>query len=496
MENLYKLDKADHSEIYSEIAGDYLGQAQTQEKPRAVITGGQPGSGKGTLADQAGDEFKSTGSFVLIDVDELRKMHPLYEQLQHENDREAANLVHPDASAWASQLLQDAAAARKNLVIDQTSKSPDALLDLSKQLKEAGYQVEMRCIAVNPEISEGRIHKRYEEEKRDFGVGRFVPAEIHYAAYLGLPESIAAVEREKAVDTLKIYDQNQENIYEINLKNGEWDRAPEGKATLEKERTRPLTLEQQKQQISAYAQLSAMLENRNAEPAEREVIHAWQVKATRKLAAESFRQLSPVDAVKEHPELSAAYSAVNSTRVSCRENGLSPEQRHVVMHRARHQIAAAVERGIAPKTDYFQAAFDSNRKPAMAVKADVGKMFALVPNPKLEPGNISAKVAVSDLQALKVADIRDDREAAARSIVEKLNEIRASSTDSGKAEIRHAAVAVAALCSADHALASEITAVADAESNPYIVEIIDQGQALSAQQQTQDLQHQGPEIEM
>jgi len=89
MANPYKLDKAKHKEVYSKIADDYLSRAETQEPPRVIITGGQPGSGKGRLARRAAKTLKASGSCVLIDVDELRKEHPLHKQLQQENDREA-----------------------------------------------------------------------------------------------------------------------------------------------------------------------------------------------------------------------------------------------------------------------------------------------------------------------------------------------------------------------------------------------------------------------
>lgn len=495
MANPYKLDQAEHEEVYSEIADDYLSHVEAQENPRVIITGGQPGSGKGTLARQAGKELEASGSYVLIDVDELRKMHPLYEQLQQENDREAANLVHPDASAWAGQLIRDAAAARKNMVIDQTSKSPDSLIDLTKQLKAAGYNIELRVMAVSSEISEQRIHTRYEEEKAKYDSGRFVPPDVHYAAYIGLPESVAAVEREKAVDALTIHDRNQVSIYEIKQIAGEWDRQPEGKAVLEKERN-SMTLELQKEQVAAYAKLVDMLEKRGAEPAERETIEARHLKATRTLAAESFRQLPQAEALKAHPELAGAYAAIASTRVTARDHGLSPEQRHVVLARTRLNIAAAIERGTTPQPDYFRTAFDSTKRPAAAVRAEVKQMFALEPDSKLNAGNISAKVAVNDLQALRLEGVANDRAAAARTIIEKLNEIRNSSTESGRAEIRNGAMAVAALCVADKALAAEVSNAADLESNPYIPAIIDQGHDLNAQQQAQTFQAQGPDMEL
>lgn len=497
MASHYTLDKADHDAIYAEIAEVELSHAKAQENPRVIITGGQPGSGKGSLATQAGKELEALGSYVKIDPDDLRDWHPQYFKLQRENDREAASLVHPDASAWSGQLIRDAAAGRKNMVIDQTSKSPSAVIDLTSQLRDAGYQVELRVMAVNLEISEQRIHSRYELEKqKEAGVGRFVPPDVHYAAYVGLPETVAAVEREKTVDALSIYDKNQNRLYEIKQIGGEWDRQPTGKVELDKERTRAMTLQDQREQVAAYAKLAEMLEKREAEPAERETIATQHLKATRKLAADTFRQLPPAEALKTHPELAGAYAAITATRVTSRDNGLSPEQRHVVMARTRHHIAAAIEGGTTPQADYFRTAFDATKQPAAAVKEEIKQMFSLVPDSKLNAGNISAKVAVNDLQALTHPGAESDRAGTARTIIEKLNEIRNSNTESGRAEIRNAAMAVATLCSADKALAAEISNAADVESNPYIAAIIDQGHDLNAQQPAQAFQPQGPEMDM
>ena len=145
------------------------------------------------------------------------------------------------------------------------------------------------------------------------------------------------------------------------------------------------------------------------------------------------------------------------------------------MARTRLNIAAAIERGTTPQPDYFRTAFDSTKPPAAAVRAEVKQMFALEPDSKINAGNISAKVAVNDLQALRLEGVANDRAAAARTIIEKLNEIRSSSTESGRAEIRNGAMAVAAICGADKALAAEISNAADLESNQYIPVIIDQG---------------------
>lgn len=362
MANPYELDKADHDRRYERIAKKYL-SAESQEHPRAIIIGGQPGSGKGSLTTIAARELHKNGGFVLVDADKLRSRHPDNNQLMRENDRAAANLTHNDASKWAKRLTNDAIEGRKNLVIDQTSKSPDALIARTKQLREAGYTVELRVMAVNAETSEQRIHTRYEREKAADGAGRFTPKAVHDEAYVGLPESVAAVEREKTVDAISVYDKHQVRIYENTLHNGEWVLQPPGaKAALEAERNRALTMQDHIERANAYTELSEMLAKRDAQPAEREEIETQRLKATRRVTAETFRQVAPEIALKSHPELAGAYAAVAAIAEKARQDGLSAEQRKTIADRARYNVASSIEQGKIPQVQMREAA--ESTKPA------------------------------------------------------------------------------------------------------------------------------------
>lgn len=130
------------------------------------------------------------------------------------------------------------------------------------------------------------------------------------------------------------------------------------------------------------------------------------------------------------------------------------------------------------------------------VKEEVKQMFALEPDSKLNAGNLSAKTAANDLEAIKLPASNAELKQTAKFVVEKLDEIRKSSTESGKAEIRRAGQAVAALTAANPALATEITAAAAIESKPYIAAIVEQGHNLNTTQLTQAQQAKGPDMEM
>jgi len=422
MDNLYKLDKAEHDEIYVGIAKKIL-----PNNPRVIITGGQPGSGKGTLAALAMQELEAFGAAIKIDADDLRDRHPQYKQLQRDNDREAATHVHPDASAWAKRLMNDAVAKRVNIVIDQSSKNSDSVLKQVEKLRSADYQIELRVMAVNAEISEQRIHTRYEDEKADKVVGRFVPLDVHEEAYTGLAKTLAAVEREKAVDVLGVYDKKQEIIYENRLKDGQWQAPTRAPEVLNNERDRFLTVEERKAQVAEYERLAQMLDDRGASPAERGIIEENRIQSGRNLTAATFYEES---------------------------HALIAESRESVKHLSA-QLAL--------------------------IQEEVKQMFALKPDDKVNPENLSAKTAVNDLRAIKPSGTGEELKQTAKFIAEKLDEIRKSGAESSKAEIRNGAMAVAALCNADSGLAREIASAADTDSRPYIVAILKQGNELASQ---------------
>jgi len=126
----------------------------------------------------------------------------------------------------------------------------------------------------------------------------------------------------------------------------------------------------------------------------------------------------------------------------------------------------------------------------------VKQMFALEPDSKLNADNLSAKTAVNELQTIKLSESENETKQTAKVIVEKLNNIRNSNAESGKAEIRNAAMVVAALCHNDQALADEIVSAADAESRPYISAIIEQGHDLNTKQLAQTHEVSGLDMEI
>jgi hypothetical protein len=144
--------------------------------------------------------LEPNGGVVVVDTDELRNFHPNYVTLSSNNDREAASLVQQDAGQWADELAEAAMAKERNLIIDGTLKNPDNASKLCQALKQRGYNVEIRALAVAKEDSIQGVYNRYETAKSRELSGRWVPETVHDDAYNGLVASLKELEQDDQLD--------------------------------------------------------------------------------------------------------------------------------------------------------------------------------------------------------------------------------------------------------------------------------------------------------
>jgi len=267
------------------------------------------------------------------------------------DDRNAANLTHADCGPWANRLLRDGVEGRRNIIIDQTSRDPEALAKMTVGLRQAGYRVELHVMAVAAAVSEQRIHERYEGQKEASGFGRFSTKDKHDEAYAGVHATVGAAERGNLVDRLVLYDKSAQPIYENRLENGAWRSAPGADQAMKAERTRPMTLQERREYAAGFDALADKLARpeRKATPEEVGRIAEMQRNARSLLAAEVFRQEKPEAAMRQFPELATAYANVRAIEAKTNSERLTAQQRETVMARVRENVAASIERGDAAK---------------------------------------------------------------------------------------------------------------------------------------------------
>ncbi|GAO22507.1 hypothetical protein ALISP_2327 [Alicycliphilus sp. B1] len=210
-------------------------------QPVAIITGGQPGSGKSALRRNAEQALAPQGGAALSDPDELRRFHPRFMEFNALDDKSTASKTQADASAWARQLMADAIAERRNIILDRTLGSPDQLVQMADALQSAGYDIRIEAMAVRAEVSAVRIFYRYEHERALYGFGRFTPLEFHDQAYAGLPRALERAQQAGLAGSISLYDESARHIFSSQRTYQNWSHPEQAATVLGYERSRPFT---------------------------------------------------------------------------------------------------------------------------------------------------------------------------------------------------------------------------------------------------------------
>lgn len=349
-------------DAYKGVEGQALESTLAQERPRAVILGGQPGAGKSELAGEAVRELRQSGGAVVIDADRMREDNPHYKQLSKDDPQNAADRTQKEAGEWATRLTMTAIEKRRNVVVDGTMRNPENTRALATQLKAAGYDVEARVLAVNPETSLTRARLRFEEQMSARGTGRFVNPAQHDHAYAAISRNVAALEGEKLVDRIKIYDANQRPIYANEQAHGAWKQAPESAQALEQERGRDWSHAEKRNYISALEDIAALAKQRTQQPdqviesklegARAELTRMERLPEFRR--AEAFNHLPKGEALAQHPELDGAYAQLRDLRQQMNPS-VSQHDRERSYYAARSELVNQLERGEVPKGSVTKA---------------------------------------------------------------------------------------------------------------------------------------------
>jgi predicted ABC-type ATPase len=201
------MSQEEYRKAYNNAKEDFFASSKPSRQPVAIVLAGQPGAGKGILKTQAKRELADSGGAVLIDPDDLRDYRPGYRRMANEDYANAATRTHLDASQMAQELRRDAIGDRRNLVIDGTLRDPEKAAELCRELKAAGYEVDVRVMAVHERVSQRGVAERLEYGLADplQAIPRDVPQDIQREAYVGMLDSVDRIEHTGACDRLSVY---------------------------------------------------------------------------------------------------------------------------------------------------------------------------------------------------------------------------------------------------------------------------------------------------
>jgi hypothetical protein len=225
----------------AELMRKALGRTAPREEPTAILTGGQPGSGKSYITRSVGVRFEGVGGLVVIDPDEIRPTLPYMKSRIEAGDLDVPDVANVDAGTIAYQMVQIAKRERRNVLVDGTLQNTGRAVGLAEEMREARYGVEFHGMAVYPDLSHARTYTRREEqiEESPTGFGRGVSDEFHDQAVRGYSHTVDTFQRKASVDSMTFYGGEGRSTVQTRLENGSWVPAVSMADELRREHERP-----------------------------------------------------------------------------------------------------------------------------------------------------------------------------------------------------------------------------------------------------------------
>lgn len=212
----------------------------SQEKPKAIITAGEAGSGKEVLALQAQDELSHQGGSVLVGEDYFKTHTENYLKDIKKDDLNTTRGSEKEARYLSDRVLDHAIDNKHNVVINENSENPYDFKELTDKLHKNGYEVDLRVMASPHETSLLRNNHSYEELKGNLGFGDHKG--IQNFDHKAMGEILTAAEENKLADKVKIYDRvgNETYTNELNPDGETWLKSPGAKDAYTFENQKPL----------------------------------------------------------------------------------------------------------------------------------------------------------------------------------------------------------------------------------------------------------------
>lgn len=206
-----------------------------RERPRLLLLGGQPGSGKSTL-QRLVLPFLPKGT-VSYDGDDLLRLAPDYEWAMTADDRAASAPLARQVGGLHGLAMAHLRAGRVDAVCSHPLGRADWAASWVEGFRDAGYRVEVAFVATHSSNSRFAIADRHARARADQGFGRWMSELQHDRFYLGVPNTVEFLETHRLVDSLYVLSRDGEVLYANHLEE-DWRTEPFGRLALEAERGR------------------------------------------------------------------------------------------------------------------------------------------------------------------------------------------------------------------------------------------------------------------
>ena len=236
----YELSEEQFDRIFDqEIRPTYFANRQAEERPTAVLVGGQPAAGK-TQAIMGIKREHEPANLVEIVGDDFRLYHPEYRQLMQSNPLGMPDCTAQAAGEWVRRSIDHARRNRISIVVEGTFRTPDTTVGTAQSLAEAGFDTHIVALAVPGYVSRLDAVHRYQVAVSNGQPARWTPPLAHEAGYVGTPNTVAAAEECRSVHRVSVVDRAGHVLYEnARIAGGEWEHATGAEAAIRAARAKP-----------------------------------------------------------------------------------------------------------------------------------------------------------------------------------------------------------------------------------------------------------------
>lgn len=209
----YKIDLEEFRFIENEIIKQYTKFANTINSPKAIILGGQPGSGKTELEKKA--FLNLNRNAVVCNVDNLKNFHPYAIEIRKKYPNYFSQLTGINAHDWNLSLRRYCIENNYNFILETTFSDGSNINLIIENLKKNNFLVELYILSVPKIISKLGIIHRYEEMLNQKIYGRKVSFESHDERFDQIPKAIQVVEEKKLYDYINLFGRSLLNFNKI-----------------------------------------------------------------------------------------------------------------------------------------------------------------------------------------------------------------------------------------------------------------------------------------
>lgn len=223
----YTISEEEKNDIFKNIMQTLTLNVEPVKNPVAVIVGGQAGAGKSGLMSYTHKMFKNQpfhdyegnnlqqnwtpDNVVQIEDDEFRAYFPKEKEIAVKYPEEYIQITNKLTNELTAKIFDYLSKNSYNIIFHQTLKNNRIADDGIMKLKDLGYAIVVRALAVSEYESRMSMIERSIGQIKKKGYCRNVTTSDHDKTYFGMPNTLDYIEKNNRYDVLQVFKRGREN---------------------------------------------------------------------------------------------------------------------------------------------------------------------------------------------------------------------------------------------------------------------------------------------